>query len=305
MASYLAVSDFYPIGEERRYNHSIDLENDFATAEEDTSGLLDRVSAKDEDKGDEVKTSRTERSPAGSSPAEAHQNSAISGFSLSLTPPVAEPKKRKRRSVSPDLDPDLLPTATKGEKLTDTSSAKMEKGKGHDDGHPRSSVNYFLSASTPSTPLSRQDSTQARASHAHVPSPLHLSTLASVTGTNTTRNKQVNIFAMIEHVSDSTVKPTTLPLKRDVRIVDPSTDKKVTLSVFVDPVNFIPKRYDIMLFCNLTTHNFSGGSLNAYPKRCRGKEWYILNPYNVEECDMKSMEVFREHYQKVQAQAPR
>ena len=304
MASYLAVSDFYPIGEDRRYNHSIDLENDFAIAEEDTSGLLDRVSAKDEDRGEEVKISRTDHSPAGSSPAEAHQDSAIS-ISFSLTPAVAEPKKRKRGSVLPDLDPDLLPTATKGEKLTDTSSAKMEKGKGHDDGHPRSSVNSFLSASTPSTPLSRQDSTQARASHAHVPSPLHLSTLASVTGTNTTRNKQVNIFAMIEHVSDSTVKPTTLPLKRDVRIVDPSTDKKVTLSVFVDPVNFIPKRYDIMLFCNLTTHNFSGGSLNAYPKRCRGKEWYILSPYDVEECDMKSMEVFREHYQKVQAQAPR
>ena len=155
-----------------------------------------------------------------------------------------------------------------------------------------------------SNTLPGKDSIQAQASPELSPSPLQLSTLASVTGTNATRNQQVNVLAMIEHVSSSTVKPTTAPLKRDVRIVDPSTDKKVILSVFVDPVNFLPKKYDIILFCELTTHDFSGGNLNAYPKKCKDKKWYILNPYEIRECDMMSMESFREYYRRTKASQP-
>ena len=154
-------------------------------------------------------------------------------------------------------------------------------------------------------PLQPDTSTQSLISPEQPPSSLQLSTLASITGSNASRNKQVNILAMIDYVSSSTVKPTTAPLKRDVRIVDPSTDRKVTLSVFIDPVNFIPKQYDIILFRDLTTHDFSGGNLNAYPKKCRGKEWYIVDPYEFKECDMKSIEEFRARYRKTKARDSR
>lgn len=305
MASYLAISDFYPIGEEQRFNASTDR-NVSDSAEECTSDPMDQVSAKDEDKCTEVEINRTERSLPGGSPAttaKAHQkNIASSNHSASSKSAMAEPKNRKREMASLDLDPDLLSLASKAQKFYETPSTKMMEEKGHDDGRSRSSIDHLSGTSTPDILLPRQIFTQAQASAERIPSRLQLSTLASVTGTNATRNKQVNILAMIEYVSSSTVKPTTAPLKRDVRIVDPSTNKKVTLSVFVDPVNFVPKAYDIILFRDLTTHDFSGGNLNAYPKKCRGTEWYILNPYDAEECDMKSMEDFRAKYRNTKAQ---
>lgn len=304
VASYLAISDFYSIGEEQRYNHRTDLESVSTSVEEDNSGPLDQASAKDEDERNEVEINRTEPSIPEGSPAEAHQDIASSENLFSSMPAMAGPMKRRRRTASLDYDPDLLSLASKAQKRRQTSSTRRTRGKTPNNDQPRSSGDHSGSASTPNIPLPRQDSTKPRASPERVPSPLQLSTLASVTGTNATRNKQVNILAMIEYVSSSTVKPTTAPLKRDVRIVDPSTDKKVTLSVFVDPVNFIPKEYDIILFCDLTTHDFSGGNLNAYPKKCRGKEWYIPNPYHIEECDMKSMEVFRAKFRKTKHKNP-
>ena len=213
-----------------------------------------------------------------------------------------ETKKRRRETALLDLDPDLLSLASRAQKLREAPSAKIAREQGQDDVQDRVSDDSSSRVSTRRVPSPQQDSTRGRTSPEQTPSLLQLSTLASVTGTNATRNKQVNILAMIEYVSNSTVKPTTAPLKRDIRLVDPSTDKKVTLSVFVDPVNFFPKRYDIMLFRNLTTHDFSGGNLNAYPKKCRGKEWYILNPYDIEECDMKSMEMLRAKYRQPKAQ---
>lgn len=299
---YLAVSDFYSIGEEQRYYPSDNLKNVSASAEEATLSPLDQISAKDEDERNEVELFRRECSLTRGIPTAAHQDLVSSKASSSWKSEMLDSEKRKRRSGLLDPNPDLLSLASKARKIGESPTAERTKGKGYDDAQSRSSDEHPNRASTSKPLLPRQDSIQALASPERVPSPLQLSTLASVTGTKATRNKQVNILAMIEYVSNSTVKPTTAPLKRDVRIVDPSTDKKVTLSVFVDPVNFMPKEYDIMLFCNLTTHDFSGGNLNAYPKKCRGREWYILNPYDIEECNMKSMEDFRARYQKTNAQ---
>ena len=299
MASYLAISDFYSIGEEQPYNSSTDPVSISGSAEEDNLGQLSQVSAKHEGERNEFEMIRMERALSGGSADEAYQDIASTKDLFSFKSAAVETNKRKRRTASLDLDPDLLSLASQAQKLRQTPSAKMTRERGHDDARPRSSDDQLIRFSKPNITLPQHESIRT------LPSPLQLSTLASVTGSNATRNKQVNILAMIEYVSNSTVKPATAPLKRDVRLVDPSTDRKVTLSVFVDPVNFIPKKYDIMLFQNLTTHDFSGGNLNAYPKKCRGTEWYILNPYDIKECDMRSMEVFRTNHRKTRAQGPR
>ena len=301
-ASYLAISDFYSIGGEQRSNPSTDVKSVSASAEEGLSSPLDQVSVIGEDDLEEVDLIRMECLLPGDSVAKVQQETTSKKASFSFNPTKAEPKKRKRQTAGLDLDPDLLSPDSKTPKLSETPSLEVTKSKGHNDTQERPSEHHFNNVRTRNMPLSREDFTQPRVSPETLPSPLQLSTLASVTGTNATRNKQVNILAMIEYVSGSTVKPTTAPLKRDVRIVDPSTDRRVTLSVFVDPVNFVPKKYDIILFRNLTTHDFSGGNLNVYPKKCKGKEWFILNPYNIEECDMKSMEVFRAKYLNRRAQ---
>ena len=305
MASYLAISDFYSIGEEQRYRAGTvtELEDFPANAQGDSIGSLDQESAGDGNEGNKVEAMRAERSPEESS--ETHDDNDTSGHSSSSRVATVDTKKRKRRTSTLNLDPDLLSPASKTDKSRETPPATIVKRQGHNGGQPRSSNDHIVGASASKVPLQRPVSTQSLVSTEQPPSPLQLSTLASITGPNVSRNKQVNILAMIDYVSSSTVKPTTAPLKRDVRIVDPSTDKKVTLSVFIDPVNFIPKQYDIILFRDLTTHDFSGGNLNAYPKKCRGKEWYIVDPYGFKECDMKSMEGFRAKYGKTKAQDSR
>ena len=260
------------------------------------SGPLDQVPVIDEDDLEEVDLIRIESLEPGDSVAKVHQETTSKKGSIPSDPTNAETTKRKRQTTALDLDPDHISPVSKVPKLSETPSLEVTKDKAHSDTQERASEDQFNNDRTRHMPISQQDSTQPGISPERHPSPLQLSTLASVTGTNATRNKQVNILAMIEYVSGSTVKPTTAPLKRDVRIVDPSTDRRVTLSVFVDPVNFVPKQYDIILFRDLTTHDFSGGNLNVYPKKCKGKEWFIPNPYNIEECDMKSMEVFRAKY---------
>ena len=303
-ASYLAIYDFYSIGEDQRYNSRSELRSISCSADEGASGSLDQTIARDEDERKEVDVIRTESSLTRGSPAKAHQGIASSKDPLYLKPAAVETKKRRRETASLDLDPDLLSLASRAQKLRENSSAQIAREEGQDNAQEKSSDDHSSRISKRKIPSPRQESTQGRTSPEQNPSPLQLSTLASVTGLNATRNKQVNILAMVEYVSSSTVKPTTAPLKRDIRLVDPSTDKKVTLSVFVDPVYFFPKKYDIMLFRNLTTHDFSGGNLNAYPKKCRGQEWCVLDPYDIEECDMKCMEIFRAKYRQPKAQVP-
>ena len=126
--------------------------------------------------------------------------------------------------------------------------------------------------------------------------PLSLTTLAEVTGLPHTlqRNRVIDIFAVIVEVSPTVVTRTHLshldvPLSRNLRIVDPSTFKKVQLTVFVDATDFKPTVGTVALFRSVTTHEWDGGSLKAYPRDCMGREWFLPWPWDVEECDVKAM----------------
>ncbi|KAK4696051.1 hypothetical protein P7C71_g1805, partial [Lecanoromycetidae sp. Uapishka_2] len=115
--------------------------------------------------------------------------------------------------------------------------------------------------------------------------PLRLSTLASVTGSNASRNKTIDVLAVIDSVDDHTTKRKDIPLYRDIHIADPSTQKIVTLSVFIDPIGFLPAAGDIALFRSVTTHEYKGGKLNAYPQHCEGKDWYVPDPHCIKGCE--------------------
>ena len=108
------------------------------------------------------------------------------------------------------------------------------------------------------------------------PKPL---SLASVTGKNKSRNQDIDILAVIESIDASTTKPARLSLKRDIRIVDPSVDEPVTVSIFMDPVNFRSTVGTVALFRHVTTHDWRRGNLNAYPARVKGREWFIPSPF--------------------------
>ena len=99
------------------------------------------------------------------------------------------------------------------------------------------------------------------------------------------RNTTLSILALIHSISPSLTSAPRLGRKRDLRIVDPSTPKKVLLSIFVEPERFMPEVGSVLLFKSLTTHEWDGGMLNAYPKFCKGV-WYVVDP---EGCDVKGL----------------
>lgn len=119
--------------------------------------------------------------------------------------------------------------------------------------------------------------------------PLCIRSLQSVTGVHASRNRVFDFFAVICSIEAQVVKPPMMPLKRDMRIVDPSTDKKVLVSVFVNPLTFKPSVGTIALFRSLTTHEWDRGMLNAYPQQCEGKNWFIVDPVGIKGCDVPAL----------------
>ncbi|MCJ1313527.1 hypothetical protein MMC25_007206 [Agyrium rufum] len=108
--------------------------------------------------------------------------------------------------------------------------------------------------------------------------PLRLTPLASVVGSKASRNKLVDILAVITYVSRETFQRPGAPEGRNLRIMDNSTSKRVLVSVFTDPRGFLPKEGDVALFRSLATHDFDGGSLKAWPSNCEGRQWFVKDP---------------------------
>ena len=103
------------------------------------------------------------------------------------------------------------------------------------------------------------------------------------------RNDVYDVFVVIQSVGNEVIKRSRMPAKRDLRIVDPSTVKKVLLSIFVDPEKFIPTVGTIALIRSVTTHEWDGGMINVYPNQCEGKQWFVPNPVGVPGCDVDRM----------------
>ena len=224
--------------------------------------------------------------------------------------PSARHGKRKRedRSALEEIDSNSQSSPTKKiqklgreteeEQPRMTSSGKASQGAAGSyqlENQPKLSTSYAnraISASPASTSESvfrrgtstSRPTSRAGASSRPVHGPLRLLPLAALRG-HRRRNDIYDVFGVIYSVSDMVVKRSRMPAKRDIRIVDPSTDKKVLLSVFVDPAKFKPSVGQVALMRNLTTHEWDGGMLNAYPKQCEGKEWFIPDPKSIPGCD--------------------
>ncbi|WEW59452.1 hypothetical protein PRK78_004926 [Emydomyces testavorans] len=105
------------------------------------------------------------------------------------------------------------------------------------------------------------------------------------------RNYIVDLFAIISWISPTTITRPNMPLKRDLRVIDPSfqfhpyrnqhasnpkLELGLSVSVFVAAEGFCPAVGTIALFRSLKTHEWEGVSLNAYEKDCGGgREWFV------------------------------
>ena len=146
------------------------------------------------------------------------------------------------------------------------------------------------------TAIDTTTSTQQHDAPQPITRPLTLVPLSQITGppSSVQRNKIVDVLAVIASVAPSVTQRAQrphldLPPSRDLRVVDPSTSKKVQLTVFVGAEDFVPAVGTVALFRSVTTHEWDGGSLKAYPRDCRGKEWFVPWPWAVEGCDVKAM----------------
>lgn len=123
--------------------------------------------------------------------------------------------------------------------------------------------------------------------------PLKLTPLKSVPHLPYKQNWAVNVLGVVASLSD--VEPALLPgyvgKQRTARLADPSTDKQVLLTVFLDPDEFGPCIGSVVLLLGVKNHRFDGGSLKKYgnerPKP--GTNWWFENPTDVEWCDVEGL----------------
>ncbi|KAI1781249.1 hypothetical protein F4818DRAFT_398485 [Hypoxylon cercidicola] len=121
--------------------------------------------------------------------------------------------------------------------------------------------------------------------------PLKLTKLRSIPNLPYKQNWSVNILAVVSAISD--VEPSGLPpySQRQARLADPSTDKHVLLTVFLDPEQFAPVVGSVVLLLGAKNHRFDGGSLKKYvsdqPKA--GYSWWYENPTQFQWCDVEGL----------------
>ena len=105
--------------------------------------------------------------------------------------------------------------------------------------------------------------------------PLKLTALSSIIGPKASRNRVIDVVGVVCEVNPDIVRRANMPDQRDIRVMDTSTTKRVQLTVFVDAINFLPKMGTVALFRSVTTHEWNGGSLKAYPRDCEGRDWFL------------------------------
>lgn len=123
--------------------------------------------------------------------------------------------------------------------------------------------------------------------------PLKLTPLKSIPYLPYKQNWAVNVLAVVAWLSD--VEPALLPgyvgRQRTARLADPSTDKQVLLTVFLDPDDFAPEVGSVVLLLGVKNHRFDGGSLKKYgnEKLKPATNWWFENPTDVEWCDVERL----------------
>ncbi|XXG96935.1 hypothetical protein Hte_003226 [Hypoxylon texense] len=121
--------------------------------------------------------------------------------------------------------------------------------------------------------------------------PLKLTKLRSIPNLPFKQNWSVNVLAVVSAISD--IEPSGLPpySQRQARLADPSTDKHVLLTVFLDPEQFAPAVGSVVLLLGAKNHRFDGGSLKKYvsDRAKDGYSWWYENPTQFSWCDVEGL----------------
>ncbi|KAF7547049.1 hypothetical protein G7046_g9128 [Stylonectria norvegica] len=121
---------------------------------------------------------------------------------------------------------------------------------------------------------------------------LKLTTLRSIPHLPYAQNWSCNVLAIV--VSLSPVEPSNLPphKQRTARIADPSTSKRVHLTVFLDPDDFSPEIGSAVLLVGVKNHRFDGGSLKKYASDKDQGQWWFMEPRHMSWCDVDGIKAW-------------
>ncbi|KAI8957938.1 hypothetical protein F5Y11DRAFT_61870 [Daldinia sp. FL1419] len=121
--------------------------------------------------------------------------------------------------------------------------------------------------------------------------PLKLTKLRSIPNLPFKQNWSVNVLAVVSAISG--LEPSGLPpySQRQARLTDPSTNKHVLLTVFLDPEQFTPAVGSVVLLLGVKNHRFDGGSLKKYAsdRPAAGHSWWYENPAQLDWCDVQGL----------------
>ncbi|KAI9167816.1 hypothetical protein HJFPF1_03953 [Paramyrothecium foliicola] len=153
-----------------------------------------------------------------------------------------------------------------------------------------SSLSKLASSSTKQGKQQQQQQPIALPRDWHDPqTPLKLTTLRSLPYLPYKQNWSCNILAIV--TSLSAVEPSKVPpyKQRTARIADPSTAKRVVLTVFLDPDEFEPAVGSAVLLVGVKNHHFDGGSLKKYASDAKYGRWWFEDPLELEWCDVEGI----------------
>ncbi|KAL8946263.1 MAG: hypothetical protein Q9222_007319 [Ikaeria aurantiellina] len=260
--AYLVIEDFFSIGEDGR--HDLDdipeapefeheeLHENSESEEERTAGAGEHKPTGRDGKASQSSSQKL-RAEADDTPQDENATKDLTLENASPTPPssqqLREAMKRKWDTALDEIDTNDTYRISKYRKLEEARAREAQEAA---DASAKALLVRFQSL--PTTPL------------------------VAITGPNKRRNTHHDVLALIVYVSADLVQRPGMPPKRELRIMDISTMKKVYLSVFANPETFQPEAGIVALFKNLTTHDYDGGSLNAYSKDCKDTEWFIPDP---------------------------
>jgi hypothetical protein len=122
--------------------------------------------------------------------------------------------------------------------------------------------------------------------------PVKLTALRSIPTLPYAQNWTVNVLAVVASLSD--VEPSQLagaPTQRTARLADPTTSKRVHLTVFLDAELFAPRVGSAVLLLGLKNHRFDGGSLKKYAsdRPPNGRPWFFEEPAQLGWCDVAGL----------------
>lgn len=119
--------------------------------------------------------------------------------------------------------------------------------------------------------------------------PLKLTTLRSIPLLPYAQNWTCNVLGIVASLSD--VESSHLPpyRQRIARIADPSTAKRVHLTIFLEPEDFTPQIGSAVLLVGVKNHRFDGGSLKKYASDTIPAQWWFENPRHLGWLDVEGL----------------